>query len=305
MANLPHWKLGGLAWRAKRDAQVPTRACVMCLLRLGIGFKLASKMVPTVNRASAYKLRLRLVEEGRAFNGRVIRNKHCGIGRARGTFGPLSLISDDTVKRAQLLAWRHEASRFQNGDSAFHWHNHPVALSHNRCAHWHRNKHNEQFRRKKYKAIEAYRQRRGLDWVRQKVRAWKKSDRPAARAQRIANSLRARLSIGIRHGKHGSKFIREYCGCSREALIAHIESQFSRGMTWENWGKVWHIDHIIPCRAFELSDDKHAKAASHWSNLRPLKASDNRKKSGRNTHPQMALRFENYQSSHSGLQPAG
>ena len=32
-------------------------------------------------------------------------------------------------------------------------------------------------------------------------------------------------------------------GCNITQFIKHLESQFKPGMTWENYGKVWHVDH--------------------------------------------------------------
>ena len=34
-------------------------------------------------------------------------------------------------------------------------------------------------------------------------------------------------------------------------LMTHLESQFTDGMTWENYGQ-WHVDHIRPCAKFDL-----------------------------------------------------
>lgn len=71
-------------------------------------------------------------------------------------------------------------------------------------------------------------------------------------------------------------------GCSYDQLISHIESLFQPGMTWENHGKyhtngpmTWHIDHILPCAAFDLSKEEEQRKCFHWSNLQPLWAKDN------------------------------
>ena len=71
----------------------------------------------------------------------------------------------------------------------------------------------------------------------------------------------------------------ELTGCSKEDLIKHLESQFTDGMTWENYGE-WHIDHIRPCCSFNLEDPEEQKTCFHWTNLQPLWAIDNMKKGG-------------------------
>ena len=57
----------------------------------------------------------------------------------------------------------------------------------------------------------------------------------------------------------------------------HLERQFLRGMTWDNYGE-WHIDHIVPVTAFDLTNDEDLIACFALTNLRPLWAKDNRKK---------------------------
>jgi hypothetical protein len=55
-------------------------------------------------------------------------------------------------------------------------------------------------------------------------------------------------------------------------------------MTWENYGKKgWHLDHIAPCAAFDLSNPLQVKLCYHYTNLRPTWATDNHKKSGKIT----------------------
>jgi len=72
----------------------------------------------------------------------------------------------------------------------------------------------------------------------------------------------------------------ELVGCSKEELIEHIQSQFKRDMTWKNWSlNGWHIDHIRPISSFDLSDPAQQKECFHYTNLQPLWAIDNLKKS--------------------------
>lgn len=59
-------------------------------------------------------------------------------------------------------------------------------------------------------------------------------------------------------------------------------------MNWGNHGlEGWHIDHIIPCNAFDLSDESQQKKCFHFSNLQPLWAFENLSKGDRiNLFPQ-------------------
>jgi hypothetical protein len=63
-----------------------------------------------------------------------------------------------------------------------------------------------------------------------------------------------RLNARIRKAVHGSlrglKRGRPWCvltGYSVADLKEHLETRFTEGMTWENYGK-WHVDHIRPLR---------------------------------------------------------
>jgi hypothetical protein len=55
-------------------------------------------------------------------------------------------------------------------------------------------------------------------------------------------------------------------GCSIEALKEYLEFKFKRGMRWDNYGD-WHIDHILPCCSFDLSNPEQQRQCFHWTNL--------------------------------------
>lgn len=63
-------------------------------------------------------------------------------------------------------------------------------------------------------------------------------------------------------------------GTTIAKAYAHIESLFQPGMSWDNHGE-WHIDHIIPCASFDLTDPEQQKKCFHYTNLQPLWALDN------------------------------
>lgn len=66
-------------------------------------------------------------------------------------------------------------------------------------------------------------------------------------------------------------------GCDIDYLKEYLEKLFLPNMSWDNYGK-WHIDHIIPCNSFDLSDIEQQKKCFHYTNLQPLWAKDNLKK---------------------------
>jgi hypothetical protein len=70
-------------------------------------------------------------------------------------------------------------------------------------------------------------------------------------------------------------------GCTFEHLNHHIETHFYDGMTWENQGTYWHVDHFFPISSAATKADVYR--LSHYSNLRPLRAHMNRMKS--DNHP--------------------
>ena len=67
---------------------------------------------------------------------------------------------------------------------------------------------------------------------------------------------------------------------SLEELVAHLERQFTKGMTWENYGPAWHIDHIRPLSSFSFTTPECPGFQEAWAltNLRPLAARDNIRK---------------------------
>jgi hypothetical protein len=64
----------------------------------------------------------------------------------------------------------------------------------------------------------------------------------------------------------------ELLGYSPSSLKENIESKFTEGMNWENYGE-WHIDHIKPISAFDKSETP--SIINSLDNLQPLWAFDN------------------------------
>jgi hypothetical protein len=93
---------------------------------------------------------------------------------------------------------------------------------------------------------------------------------------RIKCNLSSRISIALKNKNFKkSKGTVKILGCDLEEARMHLYKQFTKGMTWENYGE-WHIDHIIP-----LSSAKNKNELiklCHYKNIQPLWAVDNIKK---------------------------
>lgn len=91
---------------------------------------------------------------------------------------------------------------------------------------------------------------------------------------KLRGILRTRLYQALRRNSRTGHTI-ELLGCSTLQLKAHLENQFRPGMTWENHGPVWHIDHRRPCASFDFSDPAQQRECFHFTNLQPLFAAEN------------------------------
>jgi hypothetical protein len=102
---------------------------------------------------------------------------------------------------------------------------------------------------------------------------------------RMITNIRSRIRSAIKQ-QSGSKAYKsiELLGCSSQKARMHLELQFTEGMTWDNYGK-WHVDHIRPCSNFDLTDPEQQKECFNYTNLQPLWAEDNLRKSSKYTLP--------------------
>ena len=70
----------------------------------------------------------------------------------------------------------------------------------------------------------------------------------------------------------------ELLGCTGKELLEYLEAKKIPG---KDYSGELHVDHIVPCDHFDLSDPNQQKICFHYSNLQYLTAKENLEKSNR------------------------
>ena len=139
------------------------------------------------------------------------------------------------------------------------------------------------YRVKRDKSPEAKKYRKqyrtkNIDWWRKYEKEYRSSRRQEDMFFKIKSNLSSRLSDLIKNRGKGQRTV-ELLGCDKDTFLQHLESQFTEGMTWENYGlKGWHVDHIMPISSYDLTNEDEVKKACHYTNLQPLWWQDNLEK---------------------------
>ncbi len=102
--------------------------------------------------------------------------------------------------------------------------------------------------------------------------------------EKYKNDLEYRLTCLLRHrlwetvkNEYKGSSVLDLLGCDLTYFMKYISGLFLPNMTWENYG-TWHLDHILPCASFDLTNIEEQKKCFHYTNLQPLWATDNLKK---------------------------
>lgn len=91
---------------------------------------------------------------------------------------------------------------------------------------------------------------------------------------RLKQNLRSRIWHALKNGNKKENF-EELIGCSVEELKQNLESKFYSNMSWNNYGSVWHIDHVKPCCLFDMTIKEQRLECFNYKNLQPLLAEEN------------------------------
>ncbi len=121
-----------------------------------------------------------------------------------------------------------------------------------------------------------------------RMRIWHATNRIRVNAYRrnrphdfkLRDILRRRINHALKSESPKSSSTEVLLGCSLQQLKTHLESLWKPGMSWENHSPSgWHIDHKKPCALFDLSKHEDRLRCFHYSNLQPLWAKENMRKS--------------------------
>ena len=117
------------------------------------------------------------------------------------------------------------------------------------------------------------------DKIRERKSRYQAQKRNADPIQRLKDRIRNRVRKALGRGdSRTTKRTMEMIGCSWDHLRSHIESQFTGGMSWERFSEI-HIDHIKPLSSASTCEEM--LKLCHYTNLQPLWAADNLKKSNK------------------------
>lgn len=152
---------------------------------------------------------------------------------------------------------------------------------------YHKNPKAHKARVDKYKALH-------IEQVRESRRRYKAENRQKcadyARVKRQTDPIH-RFRTSFTHlmslyrkktGYTGSKGTWEMVGCDFAYFLTYIQSQFSEGMTLENYGNgigKWSIDHIEPIRNAKCNED--VERLNYYTNLRPMWNTENSSRAGK------------------------
>lgn len=111
-------------------------------------------------------------------------------------------------------------------------------------------------------------------WNRKKCRDCER-DEPKERFKRC---VRTRIYNCLKNLKTKSHI--EYLGTSTNDYLDWIMT-YNSDYNLDNYGPVWHIDHVIPLSKFDLSNEEEQLIAFNWINTMPLAAKENLRKNNR------------------------
>jgi hypothetical protein len=146
--------------------------------------------------------------------------------------------------------------------------------------------HKEYYDKNKEKISDYYKNhyKENKDTYMENNRKWREENREIINIkanERFATDPIARLKKNCRKRIHSalknsnSKSTLKLIDCNIDFLKEWLSYNFQDGMTMDNYGYYWHVDHVIPCSLFDLTNQDEVNNCFRWTNLQPLEAATN------------------------------
>jgi hypothetical protein len=140
-----------------------------------------------------------------------------------------------------------------------------------------RKRHRAKFPKKHSEEVARYTKRHA-----KRINAGRRARRKRDLAWAIRCNMASRLSMAVNDalGEKSAPTMK-LVGCTSKFLVDYLEKLFLPGMTRNNYGNkdgCWVVDHIRPCKSFNLADPAQQRECFHYKNLQPLWHLDNSSK---------------------------
>ena len=118
----------------------------------------------------------------------------------------------------------------------------------------------------------------------EKIRTYHRERRHNNLYYKIRHTIESRIRIALKRNTKSNKSTK-LLGTTILYYKKYLENQFTDEMSWDNYGDVWEIDHIIPISWYNLSLQSHQLRAFHYTNTKPMLSDENRTKGARTCNP--------------------
>ena len=112
---------------------------------------------------------------------------------------------------------------------------------------------------------------------------------------KLKRYVRTRIYTCLKNVK--TKHSHEYLGCTPTEYLKWILNN-TTDFTLENYGQVWHIDHVIPLSRFDFENEQDRLISFNWRNTMPLLAKENLSKNNKIVKPQIEQHLKTLKAYH-------
>lgn len=126
--------------------------------------------------------------------------------------------------------------------------------------------------RKKYREV-------NKEKIRLKDKRWRDLKVKTDPIFRLKTAIRVQIYQYFKYKRKKQKVSLWYIGVPIDEAKSKLAGSFKEGMSWDNYGSNWEIDHIIPL--CEAKNEIDVFKLCHISNLQPLTRVENMKKSNK------------------------